>query len=79
MPSISGGFQSRIAHGVADRDGCKRPRRPVRAAGKVSLANADDGVLVAQEFWRGGVDVFPGLRHFLKTPDRILFVPWVLF
>jgi hypothetical protein len=69
-----GGFESCIEHGVAHRDRCERPRRHVRAAGVGGLADADDGVLVAQELRHGGVDVFSGQGHFLKLPIGFFFV-----
>ena len=38
------------------------------------LADADDGVFVAQEFRRGSVGVFSGQGHFLKLPIGFFFV-----
>src|SRR4029078_10032818 len=46
--------------------------RCIGAPGISGLSATDDGVLFTQELCRGGVDVFSGQRHFLKTPDRLI-------
>ena len=58
-----GRFQSGVDHGVAHRDRCERPRRLVGAAHVVGLTDADNGIFVAQEFRRRGVDIFSRQRH----------------
>ncbi len=70
-----GGLEAGVGHRVAHRDRGERARALVRAAGVVGFADADDRILVAQEFRRGGIDIVPRQRHILDSSALSLCRP----